>query len=84
MASIMKHTIDQRPHVQANTQTENWCGVLQEVVLPGLGSDPAAFLDAAVSFCNEKYVFDKHVCAKERSCGCIWLSITTLVSSLFL
>ena len=50
------HNLEQRLYVQANTQTENWCGVVQEVVLPGLGSDPAAFLDAAVTFCNDKWV----------------------------
>ena len=33
---------------------ENWCGVLQEVALPGCGGDPAVFLDAAVKFANER------------------------------
>ena len=39
--------------VQAQTKTENWCGVLQEVALPGTYGDPEAFLDAAVRFANE-------------------------------
>ena len=39
---------------QAKTDTENWCGVLQEVALPGTGGDPAAFLAAAVAFANER------------------------------
>ena len=53
---ILVPSVVRRACLQANTETENWCGVLQEVVLPGLGSDPAAFLDSAVTFCNEKYV----------------------------
>ena len=40
--------------VQAQTQTENWCGVLQEVALPGTYADPEAFLEAAVRFANEE------------------------------
>ena len=39
---------------QAKTETENWCGVLQEVALPGTGGDPEAFLGAAVRFANER------------------------------
>lgn len=39
---------------QARTQTENWCGVLQEVALPGTGADPARFMEAAVKFANER------------------------------
>ena len=39
--------------VQARTETENWCGVLQEVALPGTYGDPEAFLEAAVKFANE-------------------------------
>ena len=39
---------------QADTQHENWVGVLQEVVLPGTNGSPASFLDAAVAFCNDK------------------------------
>ena len=39
---------------QARTDTENWCGVLQEVALPGTGGDPGRFLDAAVAFANER------------------------------
>ena len=39
---------------QARTQTENWCGVLQEVALPGTGADPARFMEAAVQFANER------------------------------
>eukprot|EP00210_Caulerpa_lentillifera_P003328 g3177.t1 len=37
---------------QANTQQENWCGVLQEICLQG--STPGDFLEKAVYFCNEK------------------------------
>lgn len=40
--------------LQADTQTENWCGVLQEVALPGFGTDSTAFLDAAVGFANDR------------------------------
>ena len=39
---------------QANTETENWCGVLQEVAIPGTGADPADFMEAAVKFANER------------------------------
>ncbi|KAK9814745.1 hypothetical protein WJX72_010772 [[Myrmecia] bisecta] len=39
---------------QANTTRENWCGCLQEVCLPGTGADPAAFLEKAVAFANDK------------------------------
>ncbi len=40
--------------MQAQTKTENWCGVLQEVALPGTQGDPEAFLEAAVKFANEE------------------------------
>lgn len=39
---------------EAATQDENWCGVLQEVALPGCGSDPAAFMAAAAAFANDR------------------------------
>ncbi|BDA42382.1 hypothetical protein COCOBI_03-2690 [Coccomyxa sp. Obi] len=39
---------------QARTDTENWCGVLQEVALPGTGADPETFLDAAVAYANDR------------------------------
>ena len=43
------------PCPQARLDTENWCGVLQEVALPGAGlADPAAFLPAAVQFANDR------------------------------
>ncbi|GBF87574.1 NAD-dependent aldehyde dehydrogenase [Raphidocelis subcapitata] len=37
---------------EASTQVENWCGVLQEVALPG-PADPASFLGAAAEYANE-------------------------------
>ena len=40
--------------MQARTDTENWCGVLQEVALPGTGADPEKFLDAAVVYANDR------------------------------
>ncbi len=40
--------------MQAVTDEENWCGVLQEVALPGTGGDPEAFLGAAVRIANER------------------------------
>lgn len=40
--------------VQAQTQVENWIGVLQEVALPGTDADVDAFLPAAVDFCNKE------------------------------
>ena len=40
--------------MQAATQTENWCGVLQEVSLPDTNGNPAAFLAAAVDFANNR------------------------------
>ena len=40
--------------MQADTETENWCGVLQEVALPDTGPDPASFLAAAVDFANNR------------------------------
>ncbi len=40
---------------QASGQQENWCGVLQEVALPGADLAVAsAFLPAAVAFANDK------------------------------
>lgn len=40
---------------QARLDTENWCGVLQEVALPGTAlADPDAFLPAAVQFANDR------------------------------
>uniref|UniRef100_A0A7S0WV00 Aldehyde dehydrogenase domain-containing protein n=1 Tax=Chlamydomonas leiostraca TaxID=1034604 RepID=A0A7S0WV00_9CHLO len=40
---------------EAATQSENWCGVMQEVALPGAElSDPAAFLRAAAAYANDK------------------------------
>jgi hypothetical protein len=39
---------------QARTETENWCGVLQEVALPGTGADPEKFLEAAVAYANDR------------------------------
>ncbi|KAK9835218.1 hypothetical protein WJX81_006473 [Elliptochloris bilobata] len=39
---------------EARTETENWCGVLQEVALPGTGADPERFMEAAVKFANER------------------------------
>lgn len=43
--------------MQADTKTENWCGVCQEVGLPGedLAADPAKFLEAAVSYANDRW-----------------------------
>ncbi|KAI8465000.1 MAG: Aldehyde/histidinol dehydrogenase [Monoraphidium minutum] len=38
---------------EAQTQDENWCGVVQEVALPGCG-DARAFLEAAVEFANKR------------------------------
>ncbi|GAB4824152.1 hypothetical protein N2152v2_011198 [Parachlorella kessleri] len=38
----------------ANTQDENWCGVMQEVAFPGCGGDAGKFLDAVVPYCNDK------------------------------
>lgn len=40
--------------MQARTDTENWCGVLQEVALPGSGGDPEQFLEAAVAYANDR------------------------------
>lgn len=40
---------------EARVDRENWCGVLQEVALPGADlAQPAAFLPAAVAFANDK------------------------------
>lgn len=40
--------------VQAQTQAENWAGVLQEVSLPGTDASPQSFLHKAVEFCNKE------------------------------
>ena len=40
--------------LQADLGTENWCGVLQEVGLPGTGENAAAFLEASVRMVNER------------------------------
>ena len=40
--------------MQAQTQCENWVGVLQEVALPSAGGTVESFLSAAVDFCNSK------------------------------
>ena len=40
--------------MQAQPDVEHWCGVLQEVALPGTGADAAAFLAGAVEFANER------------------------------
>ena len=39
---------------QAELDQEHWCGVLQEVAIPGTGADPAAFLDQAVALANDR------------------------------
>jgi hypothetical protein len=39
---------------QADTRTENWVGVLQEVALPGCNGDASTFLKEAVKFANEQ------------------------------
>jgi len=44
---------DLRPE-QAALDEEFWCGVLQEVALPGCGGDASKFLTAAVPFANDK------------------------------
>ncbi len=41
---------------QAELDVEHWCGVLQEIALPGTGADAAAFLAKAVDFVNERCV----------------------------
>lgn len=40
-------------HLQANTEQENWVGVLQQVDIPA-GGDAAAFLPKAVDFANNR------------------------------
>lgn len=49
---------------EANTQAENWCGVLQEVALPMTGADPSAFLRAAVEYANNE-------CWGTLACRCV-------------
>eukprot|EP00803_Ostreobium_quekettii_P003512 evm.model.scf_151.13 EVM.evm.TU.scf_151.13 scf_151:96455-100439(-) len=39
---------------EAQTRRENWCGVLQEVCLPGCGNDVDKFSREAVAFANNK------------------------------
>jgi len=39
---------------EALCRHENWCGVLQEVALPGCGGDSATFLSAAVEYANKQ------------------------------
>ena len=41
-------------HMQADTTTENWVGVLQEVMLPAAAADVPAFLKAAVEYVNTR------------------------------
>lgn len=38
----------------ADVQNEHWCGVLQEVAIPGCGGDAGKFLAKAVEFANSK------------------------------
>ena len=40
--------------VQAQTQQENWVGVLQEVALPDTDGTAQSFLSSAVAFCNNE------------------------------
>lgn len=42
--------------MQADVGTEHWCGVLQEVGIPGCGADPVLFMAAAKRFANERCV----------------------------
>lgn len=42
------------PMGQAESATENWCGVLQEVALPGCKGDPDKFMEAATRFANDR------------------------------
>lgn len=39
---------------EASTKEEFWCGVLQEVALPGQDGDPDSFLSQAVDFANTR------------------------------
>jgi len=39
---------------KASVDEEFWCGVLQEVAVPGCREDPALFMKKAVEFANEK------------------------------
>ena len=41
--------------LQADADTENWCGVLQEVVLP-CDPEPSKFLEAAVFYANDRCI----------------------------
>ncbi len=49
------HRVRWRRMTQAEGGRENWCGVLQEVALPGAAlAAPAAFLPAAAAFANDE------------------------------
>jgi len=39
---------------EGRTQVENWCTVVQEIALPGYGSDASAFAPAAADFVNTR------------------------------
>lgn len=39
---------------EARARDENWCGVLQEVALPGCGGDAGRFLEAAARYANDE------------------------------
>lgn len=39
---------------QAELDQEHWCGVMQEVAVPGTGADAAAFLREAVALANDR------------------------------
>lgn len=39
--------------LQADTMTENWCGVLQEVCIPGTSGNASELLEKAVRFAND-------------------------------
>ena len=40
--------------MQAELDTEHWCNVMQEVAIPGTGTDAASFLRAAVALANDR------------------------------
>ena len=48
------HATHHRVRAQAELDAEHWCSVLQEVALPGTGTDPAAFMAKAVDFVNQR------------------------------
>lgn len=54
---------------EANTQTENWCGVVQEVAIPMTGADSSAFLRAAVEYANNQ-CWGTLACRCVRQLGC--------------